>query len=63
MRTKALQVFSIGILLATLPFAVFGAGKPEASKDATINMFQLKVEIKDAIDGYAAKYSDRKSVV
>lgn len=57
MRTKALQVFSIGILLATLPFAVFGAGKPEASKDATINMFQLKVEIKDAIDGYAAKYS------
>jgi raffinose/stachyose/melibiose transport system substrate-binding protein len=57
MRTKALQVLSIGILLAALPLTVFGAGKPEASKDATINMFQLKVEIKDAIDGYAAKYS------
>ena len=57
MRTTVLKALVVGILIAALPFAVFGAGKPEDSKDATVNMFQLKVEIKDAIDGYAAKYS------
>lgn len=31
--------------------------KPEQAKNIEINMFQLKVEIKDAIDGYAASYS------
>lgn len=59
MRTTVLKALVVGILIAALPFAVFGAGQPEsaATKDATVNMFQLKVEIKDAIDGYAAKYS------
>jgi raffinose/stachyose/melibiose transport system substrate-binding protein len=36
---------------------VFGAGTKEAEKETTVNMFQLKVEIKDAIDEYAATYS------
>jgi raffinose/stachyose/melibiose transport system substrate-binding protein len=29
----------------------------QAMADTTVTMFQLKVEIKDALDGYAAKYS------
>lgn len=39
--------------------ALTACSKPEAAKakDVEINMFQLKVEIKDAIDGYAAAYS------
>ncbi|MGD9938929.1 MAG: ABC transporter substrate-binding protein [Clostridia bacterium] len=59
MRKTVLNALTAGILLAALPLAVFGAGQPEsaATKDVTVNMFQLKVEIKDAIDGYAAKYS------
>ncbi|OHD81110.1 MAG: ABC transporter substrate-binding protein [Spirochaetes bacterium RIFOXYC1_FULL_54_7] len=57
MRKTVLKVLAVGVLLAALPLSVFGAGKPEESKDVTVNMFQLKVEIKDAIDGYAAKYS------
>jgi raffinose/stachyose/melibiose transport system substrate-binding protein len=59
MRKTVLNALTVGILLAALPLAVFGAGQPEsaATKDVTVNMFQLKVEIKDAIDGYAAKYS------
>jgi len=31
--------------------------EPKQAKGVEINMFQLKVEIKDAIDGYAAAYS------
>lgn len=46
-----------GLALAILLTA--SCAKKEAPKpqDVTVNMFQLKVEIKDALDGYAASYS------
>ncbi len=55
------KVFS-KVIVCTIVFAliagnVFGSGTTEESKDTTVNMFQLKVEIKDAIDAYAAEYS------
>ena len=39
--------------------SVFAGGAQEtaATGDKTVTMFQLKVEIKDALDGYAAQYS------
>ncbi len=57
MRKTVLTVLAIGILCAAIPVAVFGAGGAEQPKSATVNMFQLKVEIKDALDSYAAKYT------
>lgn len=57
MRKTVLKAVAVGILVAALS----GCGKPaETATQAgavTVNMFQLKVEIKDAIDAYAAKYS------
>ncbi len=46
-----------GLVLALLMTA--SCAKKEAPKpqDVSVNMFQLKVEIKDALDGYAAAYS------
>jgi len=57
MKKTVLKALALGMILAALPGTAFCAGKAEESKDVTVNMFQLKVEIKDAIDGYAAKYS------
>ena len=39
MRTTVLKALVVGILIAALPFAVFGAGQPEsaATKDATVD--------------------------
>ena len=51
---KLLTVLFIFVFAASLCFA---AGKQDAKKGASIKMFQLKVEIKDAIDAYAADYT------
>jgi len=57
MRKTVFKALAIGVLCAAIPGAVFAAGGTEKSTGVTVNMFQLKVEIKDALDGYAAKYS------
>lgn len=49
---------AIGLMALAAPAAMFASGaKDAAPKTATVNMFQLKVEIKDALDAYAAQYS------
>jgi raffinose/stachyose/melibiose transport system substrate-binding protein len=55
MRKVVASVLAIGMCFAVL--ACSGGNKTAKAKDVTINMFQLKVEIKDALDGYAAKYT------
>lgn len=52
-------VFLIAVLMV-LPVMVFAGGGQQAatpSGETVVNMFQLKVEIKDALDAYAAQYS------
>ena len=59
MKRSLTRIVSIGVALACI-VAVASCAKEEAAKPAKaveINMFQLKVEIKDAIDGFAAAYS------
>ena len=48
-------VFAAAFLLAACTKKA--AGKQDAKKGASVKMFQLKVEIKDAIDAYAADYT------
>lgn len=55
MRKVVASVLAIGMCFAVLSCS--GGSKTAKAKDVTINMFQLKVEIKDALDGYAAKYT------
>ncbi len=43
------------LIVLSLVFTAFAGGGQEA--DNTVDMFQLKVEIKDALDAYAADYS------
>ena len=57
MRQHLLNMVAFSLMLVLAAGTVFGAGTQEAAKETTVNMFQLKVEIKDAIDGYAAAYS------
>ncbi|AEV28417.1 ABC-type sugar transport system, periplasmic component [Sphaerochaeta pleomorpha str. Grapes] len=58
MKKTLLKTLAVGFMLTAMTSAVFGAGGVEQQKkDVTINMFQLKVEIKDALDAYAASYS------
>ncbi|MHC1691501.1 MAG: ABC transporter substrate-binding protein [Sphaerochaetaceae bacterium] len=57
MKNSLLKVLAIGLMFVAVSSMVFSTGTAEKSKDVTVNMFQLKVEIKDAIDAYAAKYS------
>jgi raffinose/stachyose/melibiose transport system substrate-binding protein len=58
MKKKLLKTLAVGFMVTAMTSAVFGAGSTEQQqKDVTINMFQLKVEIKDALDAYAASYS------
>ncbi|NCC91008.1 MAG: carbohydrate ABC transporter substrate-binding protein, partial [Spirochaetia bacterium] len=57
MRKSLLKMVALSLMVVMAAGSVFGAGTQETAKDVTVNMFQLKVEIKDAIDGYAAKYS------
>ena len=55
MRKALSSVLAIVAMLAVVSCS--GGSKGAKAKDVTINMFQLKVEIKDALDAYAAKYS------
>ncbi len=57
MKKVVSTLAAAGLALALLMTA--SCAKKEAPKpmDVTVNMFQLKVEIKDALDGYAASYS------
>jgi len=61
MKKTLISVLTIGFMVLAIPAAVFSSGSKEgaqeAPKTATVNMFQLKVEIKDALDAYAAQYS------
>jgi len=54
---KALFFAMVLLLAGTLVFAGGEKEKASASGDVTVTMFQLKVEIKDALDAYAAQYS------
>jgi raffinose/stachyose/melibiose transport system substrate-binding protein len=45
------------ILMMALALSMVGGASLMAAPNKTVTMFQLKVEIKDALDGYAAKYS------
>jgi raffinose/stachyose/melibiose transport system substrate-binding protein len=44
-------------LALVLAFSLLGGAAAMAAPATTVTMMQLKVEIKDALDGYAAKYS------
>ena len=58
MRKIVTRLVTVGAIAAVLLGGV-SCTKKEADKpkEVTVNMFQLKVEIKDALDAYAAKYS------
>ncbi len=58
MKKTLITAMAIGLMALAAPTAMFASGaKDAAPKTATVNMFQLKVEIKDALDAYAAQYS------
>lgn len=57
MRKIVTRLVTVGAIAAILLGGVSCAKKVEKPKEVTVNMFQLKVEIKDALDAYAAKYS------
>ncbi len=54
---KISKLLAITMVLALLAGNIFASGTTEESGETTVNMFQLKVEIKDALDAYAADYS------
>ncbi|PKL26750.1 MAG: ABC transporter substrate-binding protein [Spirochaetae bacterium HGW-Spirochaetae-3] len=58
MRRTVSRVVSLGLMLALIFTVASCSDAKKQSKDVELSMFQLKVEIKDAIDGYAAKYSE-----
>lgn len=55
--SKKVLVSLVMAVFLIVPVLAGGSKDSTASKGKTVNMFQLKVEIKDAIDGYAASYS------
>lgn len=57
MKKSLFRVLALGLMVAAVFTAFSCSGGKAKSKDVTINMFQLKVEIKDALDAYAVKYS------
>lgn len=57
MRKAISALAVVSILLAALLGASCAQKEAQKPQDVTVNMFQLKVEIKDALDGYAAAYS------
>lgn len=59
MKRMSMTVLASALAATALITAVScsGAKKEAATQAATVEMFQLKVEIKDALDAYAAKYS------
>ncbi len=56
------KAFVVFVLAAVLVAGAFAGGGQEttqaAAADTSVSMFKLKVEIKDALDGYAALYSN-----
>ncbi len=58
MMKVATKIAVAGLMAAVIAGAAgcTGGGSKKA-KEASVNMFQLKVEIKDALDGYAAAYT------
>ncbi|MDC7243064.1 MAG: ABC transporter substrate-binding protein [Sphaerochaetaceae bacterium] len=54
---KISKLLAITMVFALVAGNVFASGANEETGETTIKMFQLKVEIKDAIDAYAAEYS------
>lgn len=58
MRRPFVRIVSIvAAIVCIVAVASCSKAEPKQAKGVEINMFQLKVEIKDAIDGYAAAYS------
>ena len=57
MKKTFLKVLAFTLVFSLMTSSIFASGAPEQSKEKTVNMFQLKVEIKDALDAYAAQYS------
>lgn len=57
MKKSLLNIVAIALVLILATASVFAAGNKEAASGTVVNLFQLKVEIKDALDAYAAKYS------
>ena len=57
MRKTVIKVLAVGIMCAAILGTISCTKKQPEAVNVTVNMFQLKVEIKDALDGYAAKYS------
>lgn len=58
MRKSVTGLMALGLAIALAGFAASCADAKKPVKEVELSMFQLKVEIKDAIDGYAAKYSE-----
>jgi raffinose/stachyose/melibiose transport system substrate-binding protein len=60
MKKIVTSIVTVGAIAAIL-FSGVSCAKKEAvqekPKEVTVNMYQLKVEIKDALDAYAAKFS------
>ena len=52
---KVFAILAVCGMMASLAFSMGGA--QDGKKSGTVKMFQIKVEIKDAIDAYAAAYS------
>lgn len=60
MKKKFSKMLALLVVLTFVTGSVFAAGeveKADQAGDKTVKMFQLKVEIKDALDAYAADYS------
>ena len=54
---KNVSTFSCAYFVTGSVFAAGEVEKADQAGDKTVKMFQLKVEIKDALDAYAADYS------
>lgn len=57
MKKTFSKVLAFTLGLSFITASVFASGTSEQSGEITVNMFQQKVEIKDALDAYAAQYS------
>lgn len=58
MKKTRLNTALLALVFVFVTGFAFAAGSAEETGDVTVNMFQLKVEIKDALDTYAADYSE-----
>jgi raffinose/stachyose/melibiose transport system substrate-binding protein len=57
MKKTLTKVLAFTLVFSLITSSLFASGTTEQSGETTVNMFQLKVEIKDALDAYAAQYS------